>query len=198
MNDLLSNLDLDEPGEVEPPKSHPIEQAILLLADMVWAVVGLVLWIPQIVRVVVTSAARLVHAALTRQPIDSIRGPIRQVSRFYVDGFLSPGRQASVSNYGRRELQLGRFLIEAAWVSAVWLGVLHLVDREAFLRVRQTLSRFVVWAWGWLVELTTTLAGYLPDSIRDFVDLGTGASLVLGFALTVFFVVGFFLGRRSR
>ncbi|MGB5550384.1 MAG: hypothetical protein WBO74_07795, partial [Thermoanaerobaculia bacterium] len=89
MSDLLQDLDLEESPTNSARRPNRIEQVIVLLADAVWAVVGPVLWIPQIVRVVVTTAIRLVHSALTRQSIDSIRGPIRRVSRFYVDGFLT-------------------------------------------------------------------------------------------------------------
>ena len=201
MNELLSDLDLDEPSDsnqVKTPKTRRIEQAILLLADAVWAIVGLLLWIPQIVRVVITSAVRLVHAALTRQPTEGIRGPIRQVSRFYVDGFLSPGREPRAGNYGARQLQLGRFLTETIWVVAVWLGVLRLVNPQAFARVWQELSRAAVWIWTWVTEFTDTLVGYLPESVKDFAGLGTGASLALGFSLIVFLAAGFILGRRRR
>ena len=95
MSDLLQDLDLEESPTNSTPGPNRVEQVIILLADTVWAVVGLVLWIPQIVRIVVTTAIRLVHSALTRQPIDSIRGPIRRVSRFYIDGFLTPGKPRS-------------------------------------------------------------------------------------------------------
>jgi hypothetical protein len=198
MNELLGGLDLDESSDESTPQSNRIEQVILLLADAVWAVVGLALWIPQIVRVVITSAIRLVHAALTRQSIDGIRGPIRQVSRFYVDGFLSLGREKKTGNYGSRELHLGRFLIEALWVAAVWLAALRLISREAFASVWQELVRFATWAWGWMTDFTQTLVSYLPESVEAFTNLGTGAGLGLAFALTVFLAAGFILGRRRR
>jgi len=201
MSELLSDLDLDEasdPSGESLPRTHRIEQVILLMADAVWAVVGLVLWIPQIVRVVITSAIRLIHAALTRQSIDGIRGPIRQVSRFYVDGFLSPGKERITGNYGSRELQLGRFVTEAVWVAAVWLAVLRLVSRDAFAMVWQGLVRFAVWAWAWLTEMAKTLAAHLPESVQSFANLGTGASLALAIVLIVFLAAGFILGRRRR
>ena len=80
MNEILIDPELDleqpveEPDEKTPPpgrsKSERIEQAITLMTDSIWAGVGLVLWMPQIVRVVITSAIRLTHATLTRQPTD--------------------------------------------------------------------------------------------------------------------------------
>jgi len=201
MSELLSDLDLEESGDDTKrklPKTQRIEQAIVLVADAVWAVVGLVLWIPQIVRVVITSAIRLVHAALTRQPIESIRGPIRQVSRFYIDGFLSPGREKTTGSYGSRQLQLGRFLTEALWVAAVWLGVLRLVSKDAFATVWQRLVQFAGWSWTWIVELASALAAHMPESVQAFANLGTAGSLGLAFALIVFLAAGFILGRRGR
>ena len=199
MSELLGGLDdLDESSDEVKPQTNRVEQVILLLADAVWAIVGLALWIPQIVRVVVTSAIRLVHAALTRQSIDGIRGPIRQVSRFYLEGFLSLGRERKTGNYGSRELQLGRFLTEALWVAAVWLAVLRLISKDTFTTVWQGLVRFATWAWGWMTDLTQTLVSYLPESVEAFANLGTGAGLGLAFALIVFLAAGFILGRRRR
>lgn len=204
MSELFSDLDLDKSDDSSAssgkslPTTHRVEQVLLLMADAVWAVVGLVLWIPQIVRVVVTSAIRLVHAALTRQPIDSIRGPIRQVSRFYIDGFLSPGREKTSGSYGSRQLHLGRFLIEALWVVAVWLGVLRLVSESTFAAVWQGLVRLAGWAWSWVSDLAAIVATNLPESVQAFGSLGTAASLALAFVMVVFLAAGFILGRRSR
>jgi len=201
MSELLSDLDLEESGDdnrEKPPRTQRIEQVILLMADAVWAVVGLVLWIPQIVGVVITSAIRLIHAALTRQPIDSIRGPIRQVSHFYVDGFLSPGSKKTTGGYGSRQLQLGRFLTQSLWVIAVWLGVLRLFNQEAFAAVWRGIDRFATWAWAWASDLAGTLATHLPEGVQAFASLGTVGNLALAFVLIVFLAAGYILGRRSH
>ena len=210
MSELLSDLELDrstppadssgadDSNGKSRPKTHHIEQAIVLMANAVWAVVGLVLWIPQIVRVVITSAIRLIHAALTRQPIDSIRGPIRRVSRFYIDGFLSPSQQKATGSYGSRQLQLGRFLTESLWVVAVWLGVLRLVNQGVFASVWQGIIRFATWTWARATDLARILANHLPESLQAFAGLGTAGNLALAFVLIVFLAAGFILGRRSR
>jgi hypothetical protein len=168
------------------------------MADAVWAVVGLFLWIPQIVRVVITSALRLIHATLTRQPTDSIRGPIRQVSRFYVDGFLTPGQRKSPGGYGSRQLQLGRFLTEALWVIAVWLGVLRLVRPEAFSAVWQFLTRWASRGWDHAGRAAITLVEALPEDLRALGSLGPAASSILALSLVIVLVGGFLLGRRRR
>jgi hypothetical protein len=200
MSDLL-DLDLEDSSAAAKDglsKSQRIEQAILLMADAVWAVVGLFLWIPQIVRVVITSALRLIHATLTRQPTDSIRGPIRQVSRFYIDGFLTPGQRKSPGGYGSRQLQLGRFLTETVWVIAVWLGVLRLVRPEAFRAVWQFLTLWASRGWDYAVGAAISLTEALPEDLRALGSLGPVASSLLALSLVIVLVGGFLLGRRRR
>lgn len=196
MNELLSDLDLDEPVESRPSKTQRIEQAIVMMANSVWAVVGLVLWLPQIVRVVITSAFRLVHAALTSQPIEGIRGPIRQVSRFYIDGFLTLGADSEPKGYGRRQLQLGRFLVEAIWVVAVWLLVLRFASPPTFLAISDKLLAFGLWSWHRAVDGAQWVIERLPATLRALADLGTVGAVTLVALLIVFFVGGFVLGRR--
>lgn len=198
MSELLQDLDLEESATNSAPKPNRIEQVIVLLADAVWAVVGLVLWIPQIVRVVITTAIRLVHSALTRQPIDAIRGPIRRVSRFYVDGFLTPGRSRTSGSYASREPRLGRFLVEAIWVIAVWMLVLQLVSPPIFGKVWSAITSVATSAWGLLVALAHDLAAQLPDGFGALIELGTAPRLILGIVVILVFVGGFVLGLRRR
>lgn len=196
MDELLSNPRLDEPSAKRPPKTRRIEQAIVLMANSVWAVVGLFLWIPQIVRVLLTSAARLIHAALTRQPIDSIRAPIRQVSRFYVDGFLTLAGEGRTGSYSSRQIRAGRFLIEALWVVAVWMLVLRLARPAIFHSVWQKLAATGRALWEWTDQTVLWIFERLPESVQSFIDLGKGTSIVLAILLVLFLATGFFLGRR--
>lgn len=198
MNQLLQDLDLEDSTTDSTPKPNRIEQIIVLLADSVWAVVGLVLWIPQIVRVVITSAIRLVHSALTRQPIDAIRGPIRRVSRFYVDGFLTPGRSRSSGAYASREPRLGRFLIEAVWVIVVWMLVLRLVSQPAFDKVWSAMASAASKTWQLLTDLMAGLLDQLPEGISALAELGLAPRLLLGSLVLLVFVGGLVLGLRRR
>ena len=177
-------------------KTERVEQAITLMTDTIWAGIGLVLWVPQIVRVLITSAVRLIHATLTRQPIDSIRGSIRRVSRFYVDGFLSRGRTRSSGSYGSTDLRFGRFLMEMLWVLAVWLLVLRAVSETAFITVWNWLTALKLAGWQFLVKVAGTIATHLPDSVRPFFELGTGPSVILTILLLFFVVGGILIGRR--
>ena len=198
MSELLQDLDLEESATNSAPKPNRIEQVIVLLADAVWAVVGLVLWIPQIVRVVITTAIRLVHSALTRQPIDAIRGPIRRVSRFYVDGFLTPGRSRTSGSYASRQPRLGRFLVEAVWVIVVWLLMLRLVSPQIFDQVWNAMASTVASAWALLVDLAKDLVARLPEGFGALIKLGTAPRLILGILVILVFVGGFILGLRRR
>ena len=198
MNELLQDLDLEDSTTDSTPTPNRIEQIIVLLADSVWAVVGLVLWIPQIVRVVITSAIRLVHSALTRQPIDAIRGPIRRVSRFYVDGFLTPGRSRSSGAYASREPRLGRFLIEAIWVIVVWILVLRLVSQPAFDKVWSVMASTAASTWKLLGAWARNLASRLPEGFEALIELGTAPRLFLGILVLLVFVGGLVLGLRRR
>jgi len=194
----LQDPNLEESPTSAAPRPNRIEQVIVLLADSVWAVVGLVLWIPQIVRVLITTAIRLVHSALTRQTIDSIRGPIRKVSRFYVDGFLTPGKPTSSGVYASREPRLGRFLTEAVWVIAVWMLVLRLVSQETFDRVWSVMASTAADIWELLASLTKDMVAQLPEGLGTLIGLGTTARLILGVLVILVFVGGFLLGLRRR
>ncbi len=194
----MQDLDLEESPTNPALRPNRIEQVIVLLADAVWAVVGLVLWIPQILRVVITTAIRLVHSALTRQSIDSIRGPIRRVSRFYVDGFLTPGQPRSSGAYASREPRLGRFLIEAVWVIVVWMLVLRLASPHAFDKIWSAMAMAGTKAWALLVDFAGDLATRLPAGFGALIGLGTAPWLILGVLVILVFVGGFVLGLRRR
>jgi hypothetical protein len=198
VSDLLQDLDLEESPTNSTPGPNRVEQVIILLADTVWAVVGLVLWIPQIVRIVVTTAIRLVHSALTRQPIDSIRGPIRRVSRFYIDGFLTPGKPRSSGAYASREPRIGRFLSEAVWVIAVWLALLRLASQQAFEKVWITIAAAGSKTWTLLAGLAKDLVSRLPEGFGALIELGTAPRLVLAILVILVSLGGFILGRRRR
>ena len=198
VSELLQDLDVEDSSTDPAAKPNRIEQTIVLLADAVWAVVGLVLWIPQIVRVVITSAVRLIHSALTRQPIDAIRGPIRRVSRFYIGGFLTPGKPRSTGSYASREPRLGRFLLEAAWVAVVWIAVIRLVSQEAFDKIWSAMASITASTWALLADFAKGLAARLPEGFGALIELGTAPRLILGILVILVFVGGFILGLRRR
>lgn len=206
MNEILIDpeLDLDQPidepvresAERQSSKTERIEHVITLITDSLWAGIGLVLWLPQIVRVVIISAMRLIHAMLTRQPIDSIRGSIRRVAHFYGNGFLSRGQSRRSGSYGSTDLRFGRFVLEVLWVGVVWLLALRIISQNAFDAAWTWLATVAVAGWELVVRVAGTIAAYLPDSVRPFFELGTAPSIALTVLLLLFLLGGILIGRR--
>ncbi|MEZ5331176.1 MAG: hypothetical protein R2991_03785 [Thermoanaerobaculia bacterium] len=192
MDDLFDT----EPARRTEP-SERVEQGLVLAANAIWAVVGLVLWLPQIARVILTSAWRLVHGALTRQGADAARGPIRRVSRFYVDGFMGlKGPPAGQTTYSSRDLRLRRLLGEALWAAAFYLAVLRLLSPERFERAWARLTTAAAWTLDALADLLVKVWSWLPEGVRQVGDLTLG--LKIAFAVLVLLGVagGWILGRR--
>jgi hypothetical protein len=186
--------------EARPKRADPserVEQSLVLAANAIWAVVGLLLWLPQIARVVLTSAWRLVHAALTRQSPDAARGPIRRVSRFYVDGFMGLKPPATTGKmYSSRDLRLKRLLLEAVWAAAFYLVLLRFVSPERFERAWAWLVAAGAWLVEKLAELLATAWSWLPSGIRQVGDLGLGLQIAFALTLLLALAGGWVLGRR--
>jgi hypothetical protein len=181
-----------------PPKPNAIEQGIVLAANAVWAVVGLLLWLPQLARVVLLSSVRIVHSALTRQPVETARGPIRRVSRFYLDGFLKPGRTWNTGVFSARDLALRRLVGEAAWAGVFYLLLLRLLDPIGFAAVW---SRLTDWGARLVValrDLAVRAWGLLPDALSGLREAPNTLRLTLAAFVLLAFLGGLLLGRGRR
>lgn len=197
-NRAVEELFEEEPRAVRTDPSERVEQGLVLAANAIWAVVGLVLWLPQIARVVLTSAARLVHAALTRQPADAARGPIRRVSRFYVDGFMRVKRSgAAQARYSARDLRLRRLLLEVLWAGAFYLVLLRIVSPELFAVAWQWIVAVASWSLDRLAEALAALWAWLPEAWRQLAALGPRLRIgLVALAVVVLLLAGWLLGRR--
>lgn len=198
---LADNGAVDDLVDTEPaPRTEPserVEQGLVLAANAIWAVVGLVLWLPQIARVILTSAWRLVHAALTRQGADAARGPIRRVSRFYVDGFMGlKGPPAGQTTYSSRDLRLRRLLGEALWAVAFYLLVLRGFSPERFATVWERLSAAAGWTVERLVAGLTAAWNWMPEGVRQLGELPPTLRIVLVGVVLLVLAAGWLLGRR--
>lgn len=174
-----------------------IELALLTVANAIWAVVGLVLWLPQTARAVLWAALRTVHAALTQQSSARAVAGIQQVSRSYVDRFL--GRRGEQAWVGRRhELRPFRLVGEVAWTCGFYLLVLRWLAPERFANVW---SRLVAWAAvgrAWAGEFWTAAQGWLTPDLASLDFTRAQAAGILLVASLVGLVLGFWLGRRRR
>lgn len=187
-----------EPRARRADPSERVEQGLVVAANAIWAVVGLGLWLPQIARVVLTSAGRLVHAAWTRQPADAARGPIRRVSRFYVDGFMRLRRpDTAQARYSTGDLRLRRLVGEALWAAAFYLLLLRTFSPERFAVAWEWITAGYSWAVERLAGSLAALWTWLPEGWAHVTALGPGLRIGLGVAAALLLLLGgWALGRR--
>ena len=110
---------------------HPVEMSLVVLANLVWGVAGLMLWIPVLVRTFLLSVTGLVHGALTGQRPLATAQRIRRASRFYADPFLRSGQFESPSG-ARQTLRLPQLLFEVLWAAFFYTVVLWLAGVLSF------------------------------------------------------------------
>lgn len=174
-----------------------IELALVVVANVIWAVVGLVLWLPKLIRAVLWTAIRTIHSALTDQSSGRAVAGIKEVSRSYVERFVH--RQSEQARVGRRhELRPFRLVAEVGWALGFYLLLLRWLAPERFGPV-----------WGRVVEWTgaardagsaamTELKGWLVPDPGTFDEIGLKATGLVLLAVFVGLVLGFWLGRRGR
>lgn len=173
-----------------------VELVLLTLANAIWAIVGLVLWLPQALRAVLGAALRVIHSALTNQRSDRAVTGIKIVSGLYFDRFLR--RRGEPTLVARRhELRPFRLVGEILWIVGFYLLVLRWLAPSTFEPIWE---RLVSW-WnvgagesasvaGGLLEFATSLPGLVPEGRW----LWIGAALGMG-ALGL--LLGHWLGRRK-
>jgi hypothetical protein len=172
-----------------------VELFLVGIANLVWAIVGLVLWFPQAFRAVLGAVLRVIHSALTNQRSDRAVAGIKQVSSLYFDRFLR--RRGEPVFVGRRhEARPFRLIGEVAWVTGFYLLLLRWLAPSLF---QPAWERLVTWwraaaAWlaatvNWLQELSTGDAVTLAPTW-----LQAGAALLATAVLGA--LLGFWLGRR--
>ena len=129
---------------VQPAEDHAQETArlsrtnealtwgILSVCLAGWAVVGLFLWIPRVLRAVLAFSVALIHATLTETDAQAAGRRLRSAANFYRRGFVSAVR--SIRFHERRSegegeersqgsVQLGPIVREAAWAIVTWYAV---------------------------------------------------------------------------
>jgi len=189
----------DTRSAVAPVAASPpgvVELILVSAANGIWAVVGLVIWLPQATRAVLEATLRTVHAALTQQPSARVVSGIQQVSRSYTDRFLK--RHGDPVLFGRRqELRPLRLLGETAWTVAFYLLVLRWLAPHAFGPLWERLRSATAAAGSGVASAS----GRFFDALLDFASLDANGLQLGGALLVVAFVgvvLGFWLGRRER
>lgn len=175
-----------------------IELVLITVANTIWAVVGLILWLPQTVRAVLGAALRTIHAALTNQSSDRAIAGIRRVSRSYVERFLrrQSGGQSQVAR--RHELRPVQLVLETGWLAVFYLLVLRWL---APARADAIWGRVVRWGeagWEALGGIPAWIASLpRPDLASLDVSRLEAAGILLVAALAGL-GLGIWLGRRGR
>jgi hypothetical protein len=184
-----------EPVAGSPPGI--VELILVSAANAIWAVVGLVIWLPQATRAVLEATLRTAHAALTHQPSARVVAGIQQVSRSYTERFL--GRHGDPVLFGRRqELRPLRLVGETAWTVAFYLVVLRWLAPQIFGPLWERLSGATK---GAAAAVADAGGRFFDRLVPDLASLDANGLQVGGTLLGVAFVglaLGFWLGRRER
>jgi hypothetical protein len=174
-----------------------VEGVLVTVANGIWAVVGLVLWLPQVVRAVLGAALRTVHAALTNQSSDRAIAGIRRVSRSYVERFLR--RTGEPSHVARRhELRPVHLLLETGWLAAFYLLLIRWLAPGRFAAIWGWLEGLWGAAWNRTLGLGAAALGILRPDLANLDVSRLQAAAVLFVAALVGVVLGVWLGRRGR
>jgi len=140
---VLSYSRLREPEAAAESAAEPIDRssrlneivtwAVLGICLAAWAVVGLFLWIPRVLRAVLSFSARLVHSTLAETSAEPAGRRLRSAASFYRRGFVAaiesirpaPARDdAPEVDAGPSSADSGLLVREAMWAIAVWYLIL--------------------------------------------------------------------------
>lgn len=102
--------------------------AVLVVTLAIWAIVGLVFWIPLLMRATTVFAAALVPAAFSHRGISQLHDGLQNASGFYFRGFKYAFDAFNDEPDGSSEpLRLGRVLLEMLWTAAFWFFLLVVI-----------------------------------------------------------------------
>jgi hypothetical protein len=181
----------------EARRSGWVELSLVGIANTIWAVLGLIVWLPQAARAVLTAALRTIHSAMTHQSSDRAIAGIKRVSRSYAERFLK--RQGPTVLVGRRhELRPFRLVGEVVWAACFYLVLLRWLAPSRFGPVWQSVTS---WA-GTVQDKAMAGGGWLEALLLpDLASLDASRLQAVGVLLLASFVglvLGFWLGRRGR
>ncbi|MCZ6726480.1 MAG: hypothetical protein O7A98_03895 [Acidobacteria bacterium] len=181
----------------EARRSGLVELLLVGIANTIWAVVGLIVWLPQAVRAVLTATLRTIHAAMTHQSSDRAVAGIKRVSRSYAERFLK--RQGSPVWVARRhELRPFRLLGEGAWAVFFYFMLLRWLAPAKFGPVWQSVSSWAGTAPAKALAVGGGIKDLLPPDLAAVDASRLQAGGVLLVASLVGLILGLWLGRRGR
>ena len=172
-----------------------IELALMSIANAIWAIVGLVLWLPRAARAVLWAVLKTVHSALTDQSSGRAVAGIKEVSRSYVERFLH--RESQQAWVGRRhELRLFRSIAEAAWLVFFYLLLLRWLAPARFQPIWERIAAWVGAADATGRSALASAQTSVGEALASFEASRLVAAGGLLAAMLIGTGLGFWLGRR--
>lgn len=106
---------------------------VLLVTIAIWSVVGLVFWIPLLVRATTVFSAALLPAAFSGRSIAGVRAGLEDASGFYFRGFVAAFDVfRGVQRTPNSNVTTKRVVVESVWTIVFWLLAIYFV-RPAIL-----------------------------------------------------------------
>lgn len=118
-----------------PGAGEVVTWAILGICMAAWAVIGLFLWIPRVLRAVVAFSLELVQSTVSETTAEAAGRNLRSAANFYRRGFVSaveairPGTDESEQGQSEgseeaESLQRALLVRETAWAVVIWYAIL--------------------------------------------------------------------------
>lgn len=102
--------------------------AVLLVALVIWGVMGFIFWIPFLIRQIAVFSVLILHATLTNQDPSAAGVGLDLAVTFYANGFRkiisAMYREGHSNSGGGMEFRPGRFIGEMVWTAMFWLTTL--------------------------------------------------------------------------
>lgn len=179
-------------------RRNPAEVSLAWLANAVWAVAGLLLWLPLLARAFVVTVGALVHGALTGQKALGVPQRIRRASRFYTDPFLRRRQFEHNSSAVRIRWRPWRLLFEVLWAlgfygTVLWAGGMFTLSPAEV--ARQAVGVVATWQ-GELLANAADLWARAPHELVALASLDLSVWIALGFLLLLAHLTGWWLAMR--
>jgi hypothetical protein len=108
-----------------------------------WSVIGFLLWIPLLVRATTVFSAMVVHATMSGQRLDGLRGHLEAACRFYPNGFKIAYEVINLpSNNHPTPVQVhyGRVAAESIWTVLFWAIFLAIFHPSLLRKIQASFS----------------------------------------------------------
>jgi hypothetical protein len=175
---------------------------IFVTVAIVWAVIGFVLWIPLLVRVTTVFSAMVVHATITGQRPDALRGYLESASRFYPEGFriaLDVVHKPANNKPQSLHIRFWPVFAECIWTAAFWIFLISIFHAALLISAWKVFTAGTIAVENWLSWLSAT---YKASEAESHTFSGTayriGTGLAVLFLALSAFVCGITIGYKIK